>query len=74
MSYLFYLEVVLKKGCVILSCICHRHLLEGDHDPRFNSTQQGLMPVAEANSSSNNNNNNNSLLKQVLPSVLKFHI
>jgi len=61
---------VLKKGCVILeSCICHRHLPEGDHDPRFYSPQQGLMPVAEVNS-----NNNNSLLKQVLPSVLKFHI
>ncbi|XP_027936515.1 uncharacterized protein LOC114191511 isoform X2 [Vigna unguiculata] len=35
-----------------------RHLLEGDHDPRFNSPQHGLMPVAEAN------NKNNSLLKQ----------
>lgn len=60
---------MLKKVCVILeSCICHRHLLEGDLDPRFNSPRQGLMPVAETN------NNNNSLLKQVLPSVLKFHI
>ncbi|KOM35622.1 hypothetical protein LR48_Vigan02g177200 [Vigna angularis] len=35
-----------------------RHLLERDHDPRFNSPQHGLMPVAEAN------NKNNSLLKQ----------
>ena len=53
---------MLKKGCVILeSCICDRHLLEGDHDPRFNSPQHGLTPVAEAN------NKNNSLLKQVLP-------
>lgn len=37
-----------------------RHLLEGDLDPRFNSSRQGLMPVAETN------NNNNSLLKQDL--------
>ncbi|XP_052730338.1 uncharacterized protein LOC108326127 isoform X2 [Vigna angularis] len=36
-----------------------RHLLERDHDPRFNSPQHGLMPVAEAN------NKNNSLLKQI---------
>ncbi|CAJ1976370.1 unnamed protein product [Sphenostylis stenocarpa] len=44
-----------------------RHLLEGDHDPRFNSPPQGLMPVAEAN------NNNNSLLKQDLAIKIQEH-
>ncbi|KAK7356834.1 hypothetical protein VNO80_16113 [Phaseolus coccineus] len=46
-----------------------RHLLEGDHDPRFNSPQQGLMPVAEVNS----NNNNNSLLKQDVAIKIQEH-
>lgn len=44
-----------------------RHLLEGgDLDPRFNSHQQGLMPVAETN-------NNNSLLKQDLSIKIREH-
>lgn len=52
--------------CVILETfLCHRRLLEGDYDPRFNSPGQGLMPIAEMN-------NSNTLLKQVLPLVLKF--
>ncbi|GAU45555.1 hypothetical protein TSUD_27560 [Trifolium subterraneum] len=36
-----------------------RHLPEGDHDSRFSSPQQGLMPMPETN-------NSNSLLKQDL--------
>ncbi|KAK6645845.1 hypothetical protein PHAVU_L001768 [Phaseolus vulgaris] len=50
-----------------LSSPSTRHLPEGDHDPRFYSPQQGLMPVAEVNS------NNNSLLKQDVAIKIQEH-
>lgn len=42
--------------------VCLRFPMEGEYDPRFNLSGQGLMPMAEVN-------NSNSLWKQVLSVV-----
>ncbi|KAF7813367.1 uncharacterized protein G2W53_034343 [Senna tora] len=43
-----------------------RHQIEGDYDPQFNSSGQGLMPMAEMN-------NSNSLWKQDLAMKIREH-